>query len=113
MPDHDRDHGSFDFWMYLLIVLASVFLVGFLLGILTTRMAMAAMMHAGTQTEVIPNLVAAPVLAAAPAAEALTMTMVFRAVKQDTIHTTAQCGHIRGREVVQMPVCRDCLKRRG
>ena len=94
-------------------MLVSVFLVGFLLGVLATRKAMAPMMHAGTQTEVIPNLVVAPVLAAAPAAEALTMTMVFRAVKQDTIHTRVQCGHIRDREVVQMLVCRDCLKRRG
>ena len=47
---------------------------------------------------------------AAPDSAPTRSTTVFRAIKQNTIHLTEGCGHLRHSTVVVMPVCRDCIR---
>ena len=63
------------------------------------------MTSTGSQIEEAP--------AAPPAAARVRIhsASVFRSLRQDTVHLTEACGHLRGCTVVGMPVCRDCLRR--
>ncbi len=100
----DRNtEGSLDFWLYLMALLGAMFAVGYLCCTVKHMKSNKVMTSTGSQTEEAP--------AARPAASArIATTTVCRSLRQDTIHLSEACGHLRSCTVIQMPVCRDCLK---
>jgi hypothetical protein len=99
---------AFEFWFVTLGVMSLIYTLGVLSGVLwsSSRTASAAQVSVAALVSMTSD--------SQPEREAVAVgSFVYRTLKSDMIHLTESCPHLlQGRQRVDVPVCKDCKKKK-